>query len=53
MNNKTYTWIAVSLVLIAILAFSVFTEAAQEPFGEKPTPIPPQELTPAPTRGPA
>jgi hypothetical protein len=48
MNKKTYTRIAVSLVLVAILAFSVFTGVAQDPFGEKPTPSSARDLTPAP-----
>src|SRR5215475_12732004 len=48
MNKKTYTWIAVGLVFVAILAFSLFMGVAQEPFGEKPTPISARDLTPAP-----
>lgn len=48
MNKRTCTWIAVSLVFVAILAFSVFMGVAQDPFGEKPTPSSARNLTPAP-----
>lgn len=49
MNKKLYTWLAVGVAVAVLLILSVLTGAAQDTFGEKPTPMSARELTPAPT----